>query len=30
MKYMRKTAGCTWTDYIANTEIAKELIITQF
>jgi hypothetical protein len=25
MKYMRKTAGCTWTDYKTNTEIAKEL-----
>jgi len=23
MKYMRKTAGCTWTDYKTNTEIAK-------
>jgi len=25
---MRKTAGYTWTDYKANTEIAKELNIT--
>jgi len=28
IKYMRKTAGCTWTDYKTNTEIAKELNIT--
>jgi len=28
MKYMRKTAGYTWTDYKTNTEIAKELNIT--
>jgi hypothetical protein len=24
MKYMRKIAGCTWTYYKSNTEIAKE------
>jgi hypothetical protein len=24
MKYMRKTAGCTWTDYKTNNEIEKE------
>jgi hypothetical protein len=29
MKYMRSTAGYTWTDYKTNTEIAKELKITQ-
>jgi hypothetical protein len=28
MKYVRKTAGYTWTDYKTNTEIAKELNIT--
>jgi len=28
MKYMSKTAGYTWTDYTANTDIAKELKIT--
>jgi hypothetical protein len=28
VKYMRRTAGYTWTDYITNTEIAKELKIT--
>jgi hypothetical protein len=28
MKYMRITAGYTWTDHKTNTEIAKELIIT--
>jgi hypothetical protein len=27
MKYMRKTAGYTWTDHKTNTEIAKELNI---
>jgi hypothetical protein len=27
-KYMRRTAGYTWTDYKTNTQIAKELIIT--
>jgi hypothetical protein len=26
MKYMRRTAGYTWTDHKTNTEIAKELI----
>jgi hypothetical protein len=29
MKYMRRTAGYNWTDYITNTQIAKELKITQ-
>jgi hypothetical protein len=28
MKYMRITAGYTWTDYKTNTQIAKELKIT--
>ena len=28
MKYMRRTAGCTWTDYKTNLHIAKELEIT--
>ena len=28
MKYMRRTAGYTWTDHKTNTEIAKELKIT--
>jgi hypothetical protein len=28
MKYMRRTAGFTWTDHKTNTEIAKELNIT--
>jgi len=28
MKYMRKTAGYTWTDYRTNLHIAKELEIT--
>jgi len=28
MKYMRKTAGCTWADYKTNSHIAKELEIT--
>jgi hypothetical protein len=28
IKYMRKTAGYTWTDYITNTKIAKELNVT--
>jgi hypothetical protein len=28
MKYMRRTAGYTWTDYKTNTQIAKELTIT--
>jgi hypothetical protein len=25
MKYMRRTAGYTWTDYKTNTQIAKEI-----
>jgi len=29
MRYMRRTAGCTWTDYKTNAQIAKELKITQ-
>jgi hypothetical protein len=28
MKYMRRTARYTWTDYKTNTQIAKELKIT--
>ena len=28
MKYMRRTAGCTWIDYKANEQIAKELKIS--
>jgi len=28
MKYMRRTAGYTWTDYKINSHIAKELEIT--
>ena len=28
MKYMRRTAGCTWTDYKTDAQIAKELKIT--
>jgi hypothetical protein len=28
MKYLRRTAGYTWTDHITNTDIAKELNIT--
>jgi hypothetical protein len=28
MKYMRRTAAYTWTDYKTNTQIAKELKIT--
>jgi len=28
MKYIRNTAGYTWTDYKTNTEIAKELNVT--
>jgi hypothetical protein len=28
MKYMRSTAGYTWTDYKTNTHIAKELKMT--
>jgi hypothetical protein len=29
MKYIKRTAGCTWTDYKTNKQIAKELKITQ-
>jgi hypothetical protein len=29
MKYVRRTAGYIWTDHKTNTEIAKELNITQ-
>jgi hypothetical protein len=29
MKYMRSTAGYNWADYKTNTQIAKELKITQ-
>ena len=28
MKYIRKTAGYTWTDHKTNTEIAKEINTT--
>jgi hypothetical protein len=28
MKYMRRTARYTWTDYKTNAQIAKELKIT--
>jgi len=28
MKYMRRTAGYTWTDYKTNTQITKKLKIT--
>jgi hypothetical protein len=28
MKYMRRTAGYTWTDYKTNIKIAKQLKIT--
>jgi hypothetical protein len=28
MKYMRRTAGHTWTDYKTNTQITKELKVT--
>jgi hypothetical protein len=28
MKYMRRRAGYTWTDYKTNSQIAKELEIT--
>jgi len=28
MKYMRRTAGYTWTDHKTNIQIAKELKIT--
>jgi len=30
MRYTRRIAGYTWTDYKTNTQIAKELKITQF
>jgi hypothetical protein len=30
MKYIRKTAAYTWTDYKTNTEIAKKINITEF
>jgi len=30
MKYMRRTAGYTWTDYETNGQIAKELKLTSF
>jgi hypothetical protein len=30
MKYMRRTAGYTGTDYKTNTQIAKELKITNY
>ena len=29
MKYLRRTAGYTWTDYKTNVQITKELKITQ-
>ena len=29
MKYMRRTAGYTWTDYKTNGQIAKELKMTK-
>jgi len=29
LKYMRREAGYTWTDYKTNAQIAKELKITQ-
>jgi len=29
MKYMRKTAGYTWTDYKINTATAKKLILNR-
>jgi hypothetical protein len=29
MKYMRRTAGYTWTDYRTNTQITKELKTTK-
>jgi hypothetical protein len=28
IKYLRRTAGYTWTDYKTNTKITKELKIT--
>ena len=30
MKYMRRTAGYTWTDYKTNKEIGKEIVLPQF
>jgi hypothetical protein len=30
MKYMRRTAGYTWTEYKTNVQIAKELNSTNF
>jgi hypothetical protein len=30
MKYMRRTAGYTWTDYKTNTQITKELKILEY
>ena len=30
MKYMRRTAGYTWTDYKTNTQITRELKNTNF
>ena len=30
MKYMRRTAGYTWTDYKTNAQIAKDLKITPY
>jgi hypothetical protein len=29
MKYMRRAAGCTWTDHKTDIEIANELNITR-
>jgi len=29
MKHMRRTAGYTWTDYKTNTQVTKDLKITQ-
>jgi len=29
LKYMRRTAGYTWTDYRTNAQIVKELKVTQ-
>jgi len=29
MKYIRRTAGYTWTDYKTNAQIAKKLKIAQ-
>jgi len=30
VKYMRRTAAYTWTDYKTNEQITKELKVTQF